>query len=269
MRRGFDVVTQVLAFFVISVVPWPAIAQSATPSLAEQLQAQYNFVKTGADANGPTIIEPGTVLVVQKAGIVAVQPTSLAMCPAKYQDGTLKAPNGFCLAMVKSVSRYFNVGEKVYPSKLEVNVPKEKISLQLLDCDSCNGVNPPTYYKSEITFQFEKGYLEKASVPKVQDVMAQVLTIDDTPQGQGPQDQQNQQDQQGQQGQQGQDGQADQGPPQQEQPEPPAIEIGQTIDQVVAAFGKPDKIVNLGAKKIYIYKDLKVTFLNGKVSDVK
>jgi hypothetical protein len=265
MRRGFDFATHLLALLVINVVPWPVIAQNAPPSLAEQLQAQYNFVKTGADANGITIIEPGTVLVVQKAGILAVQPTSLAMCPAKYQDGNLKGPNGFCLAMVKAVSRYFNVGEKVYPTKLDVNVPKEKISLQLLDCDACNGVDPPTYYKSEITFQFEKGYLEKASVPQVQDVMAQVLTIDDSPQGQGQQDQQDQQ------GQQGQDAQADQGPPQGDAApaEPPTIEMGQTIDQVVGAWGKPDKIVNLGAKKIYIYKDLKVTFVNGKVTDVK
>jgi len=29
------------------------------------------------------------------------------------------------------------------------------------------------------------------------------------------------------------------------------------------------KIVNLGAKKIYVYKDMKVTFKDGKVSDVQ
>jgi hypothetical protein len=38
---------------------------------------------------------------------------------------------------------------------------------------------------------------------------------------------------------------------------------------VIAAFGQPDKIVNLGAKKLYIYKDMKVTFVGGKVSDVQ
>jgi hypothetical protein len=42
-----------------------------------------------------------------------------------------------------------------------------------------------------------------------------------------------------------------------------------TPEQVEAAMGKPEKIVNLGAKKLYVYKDLKVTFLNGKVSDVQ
>jgi len=34
-------------------------------------------------------------------------------------------------------------------------------------------------------------------------------------------------------------------------------------------MGKPEKIVNLGAKQIYVYKDLKITFIKGKVSDVE
>jgi hypothetical protein len=38
---------------------------------------------------------------------------------------------------------------------------------------------------------------------------------------------------------------------------------------VVAILGQPDKMVNLGSKQIYVYKDLKITFLNGKVSDVQ
>ena len=42
-----------------------------------------------------------------------------------------------------------------------------------------------------------------------------------------------------------------------------------TIDQVQQALGAPLKTVNLGAKQIYVYKDLKITFLNGKVSDVQ
>ena len=51
--------------------------------------------------------------------------------------------------------------------------------------------------------------------------------------------------------------------------EPQSIEKGMTPDQVEAAMGQPDKKVNLGSKQIYVYKDLKVTFLNGKVSDVQ
>lgn len=48
------------------------------------------------------------------------------------------------------------------------------------------------------------------------------------------------------------------------------IEKGQTPDQVQAVLGKPDKIINLGEKMIYVYKDMaKVTFMDGKVSDVQ
>jgi hypothetical protein len=50
---------------------------------------------------------------------------------------------------------------------------------------------------------------------------------------------------------------------------PPTIALGQTADQVTAAMGQPTRIVDLGAKKIYAYPDMKVTFMNGKVSDVQ
>jgi hypothetical protein len=51
---------------------------------------------------------------------------------------------------------------------------------------------------------------------------------------------------------------------------PPAeISLGQTIDQVTASLGQPKNIVDLGAKKIYVYKYMKVTFTGGKVTDVQ
>jgi hypothetical protein len=50
---------------------------------------------------------------------------------------------------------------------------------------------------------------------------------------------------------------------------PPPIALGQTTDQVVSAIGQPTRIVDLGAKKIYSYPDMKITFMNGKVSDVQ
>ena len=61
---------------------------------------------------------------------------------------------------------------------------------------------------------------------------------------------------------------APQGPPPAQEP-PKSIQLGQTIDQVKAILGQPEKTVNLGAKQIFVYKDLKVTFLDGKVSDVQ
>jgi hypothetical protein len=50
---------------------------------------------------------------------------------------------------------------------------------------------------------------------------------------------------------------------------PPTIAVGQTKEQVTAAFGQPVKAAKIGAKDIFYYKDMKVTFMNGKVSNVE
>ena len=52
-------------------------------------------------------------------------------------------------------------------------------------------------------------------------------------------------------------------------PAPKTIALKQTKDLVVANFGAPTKIVNLGTKEIYYYPDMKVTFVNNKVTDIQ
>jgi len=240
-----------------------SIVSAQTPvSLQEQLAAQYKVARMGSDSGGEAVVEPGTLLAVQKGGVLSVPWKAMVLCPAKYQDNSLHPSAGFCAGMVKTVSKYYQKGDKVYPLKIEVSLDKAKITFSVVACDSCNNVNPPTSMKGEVVFQFAKGYLEKASVGEVEDAIGQVFAISsDDQQGQGGDNngQQNQQ-QSAQQGQQQQ---------QEQQAEPQTIQLGMTTDQVQAALGKPDKIVNLGTKQIWVYKDLKVTFVNGKVSDVQ
>jgi len=50
---------------------------------------------------------------------------------------------------------------------------------------------------------------------------------------------------------------------------PVSVDMGQTTDQVEAALGQPQRKATVGAKTIYFYKDMKVTFTGGKVSDVQ
>jgi len=50
---------------------------------------------------------------------------------------------------------------------------------------------------------------------------------------------------------------------------PASVELGQTTDQVQAALGAPTRVANLGPKVIYYYSGMKVTFKDGKVSDVQ
>jgi len=50
---------------------------------------------------------------------------------------------------------------------------------------------------------------------------------------------------------------------------PQTLGLGMTIDQVVAILGQPPKMATAGTKQIYSYKDLKVTFVDGKVTDIQ
>jgi hypothetical protein len=47
------------------------------------------------------------------------------------------------------------------------------------------------------------------------------------------------------------------------------VRLGMSPDEVMQSLGNPDKVVDLGAKQVFIYKDMKAIFIDGKVSDVQ
>lgn len=246
-----------------AIILFTNIASGQAVSLQEQLNAQYQLAKVSADSSGYGVVNPGTLLAIQQKGVLAVPWKALALCPAKYQDNNFHASVGFCAGMLKDVSRYFQMGDKVYPIKIDVNLNKAKISFTVVSCDSCNGIDPPTSMKGEVQFQFAKGYLEKAGVGDIEDLIGKVFLIsNDDQQGEGDQGQQQQQ-------QASAPPRRQQAPPQQQQSEPQTVQLGMTTDQVLGVLGQPSKIFNLGAKQIYVYNDVKVTFQNGRVADVQ
>jgi hypothetical protein len=249
------------AFF--AAISFAAPTTKAQGTLADQLKSQYKLAKVGVDAGGWSVTQPGTVLVIQKGGILGVPPAYGAIATATFKDGDLHAPNAFTVAMFKQVSRFLTVGEKVYISKMDIQTKSDKIGFFLIECDACNNVQQPATFKAILVFQFPKGYLETADPSQVLDVISQVLAPDSgaPDSGSGGQQQTQQQQQQSPQA----TASVDTVPP----PATATIQLGQTIDQVKAALGQPEKIVDLGKKQIYVYKDLKITFMDGKVSDVQ
>jgi hypothetical protein len=281
MWQKIESAVLVVMFIVVGISPCLVVAQGVP--LEDQLKAQYTLVKMGADTSGTAVVEQGTILAIKKGGILSVPYGDASLAATRYQDGVVHSPNnvvmkGLGFGMGKlgrtQTTRLMQVGEKVYPSKIIVNLPKDQVLIGVIACDSCNNTSPTTFYKADVVFQFAKGSLATTSPSQVEDTIAGLLNIDDSAggdqgggqQGGGQQGGGNGNDQQANnQGGGGGQGQQQQGPP----PEPQQIEKGQTPDQVKAAIGTPDKIVNLGTKQIYVYKDIKVTFLNGKVSDVQ
>jgi hypothetical protein len=250
-----------------------ANAQGGADSLENQLAVKYKVAKIGQDSSGISVTDPGTVLVIKKGGILSVTSSNMVVIPSYVKDGQVHSANGNAMAGVskllkwKNVSdptgsttaetKFLTIGEKVYVSKIEVNRKDSKVSMAIIECDSCNSVQDASQRKAQVVFQFPKDYLAGADGGQISDVISQVLEI---------------QPEEAAQPEQGQD--AQQGQQQAQQPEapaqpPPTIQLGQSIDEVKGLLGEPTKVVNLGVKQIYIYKDMKVVFLRGKVADVQ
>jgi hypothetical protein len=161
-----------------------ACGQAAT--LQDQLLKRYKLAKMGSDTSGYSVVEEGTVLAIQKGGILAVPYSDSSDFKTKYQDGTIKAPSGLALIGRKAMMGHFGKeqtthlfakGDKVYPTKIDVNLKKDIVTMGIVACDKCNKTDPPTYNKAEVVFVFPKGSLVNAKMPSVQKVIAQLFTI--------------------------------------------------------------------------------------------
>ena len=275
MSQRLKTVIPGLALVLTVLVAWP-VAQAQAPTLAEQLAAQYKVTKMGADTGGAAVVDAGTLLAIQKGGILGVPYTDKAVLTTKYEGGAVHSPNALMVQGKKSLlghfsqtaaqgqtTHFFAKDDKVYATKVDVNLDKDQVAMSIVACDTCNKTDPPTYNKALVVFQFPKGTLAKAGAGEVEDTIGQLLAVsDDTQQGQGDQQGGGQDQGKGQ-------GQGQQAQQQEQQSEPQTIQMGMTTDQVTAAMGKPEKMVNLGPKQLYIYKDMKITFINGKVVDVQ
>jgi hypothetical protein len=260
--------------FLASAVPAAVVygQSGGADSLESQLGSKYKVARLGTDSSGLSVTDPGTVLVVKKGGILSVASSNMVVVPSYVKDGQVKTANNSAMQGVnkllkwKNVSdptgaastdtKFLTVGEKVYVSKIDVNRKDSKVSMAIIECDSCNQVKDASQRKAQVVFQFPKDYLNGADGGQVSDIITQVLEVEaaDAAADQS----------------QGQDAQGQQAAQPEAAAQPPAtIQMGQSLEEVQAALGNPTKIVNLGPKQIYVYKDLKVTFIRGKVVDVQ
>jgi hypothetical protein len=280
----------------VSTMILAGLAMAQAPTIQEQLAAQYKVAKMGSDSSGYQIVEEGTLLAVQKGGILGLPYKATIWPSATYANGTIKASAAQSLTTGKAndiktklcglthkcpqqpdsttsetSTKLFKIGDKVYATKIDVKADKDQVVLSIVACDSCNKTDPTTFNKANVVFQFQSGSLAKASAGDVEDTIGQVLSISDS-QDQSSDNNSNNNDQQQGNQQQGQQQQAQGGQQQQQQQqEPQTVQVGMTPDQVVAALGKPDQQFNVGPKQIYVYKtaSVKVTFFGGKVVDVQ
>ena len=172
---------------VLAAILFPmSLASGQKATLQDELLKTYKLVKMGSDTSGYSVVEEGTVLAIQKGGILAVPYSDSSDFKTKYQNGTMKAPSGLALVGRKAImgkfgkeqtTHLFAKGDKVYPSKDRRESEKGQRHNGIVACDKCNKTDPPTYNKAEVVFVFPKGSLVNATAPSVQKVIAQVFTV--------------------------------------------------------------------------------------------
>jgi hypothetical protein len=179
MKRKSQIPFSVLGLFVVVVFAATVRAQEASPpSLSEQLEAQYTPAKTAANSEQLAVTQPGTVLVIEQPGILAVPPGRSIMPPASYKDGKLNPPGSVAGAMAGKDTRQLVVGEKVYVTRIDVDLNRDRVKFQIIECDACNGSVPPSSYKAEVVFVFPTLALASMAVPDVEDTIAKVFALD-------------------------------------------------------------------------------------------
>lgn len=257
---GFVVLTGSLAISLLAG-PQAQTSKAAKSNASQQLQSQFELAKF----SGFELRQAGSVLLVHKYGIGALPGSGVAVLAnsfgSNYKDGRIRHDkvSDFLQGRAEGL-RNLTVGEGVY--LLKIQVTDSSVILYVQACGACDPAAPHPYpVRATVTFPFGKGFLDNTPIEQIQQTIAEVFVVANYNSGtQTPQPPP---------------------PPGNETSAPPAnspvdparepvrIELGQTIDQVQAILGKPEKMVDLGSKKIYVYKDLKITFLDGVVSDVQ
>ena len=259
MRTMALAVALIAGFSTASVLA--AQDQAGKANIERGLQANYMPTKLAGVGDRLRFTQLGTVLVIQLDGMGASPVTEFTF-GNNYKDGRIKRSLAGSLIHQAENVRDLRAGDRVYLLKTEVKDTGVVFNVQT--CDSCDG-SPADLaqmpFRAALTFQYPKGYWNNTSYAQIQQAIGEVFAFangPDTstqpnPEPVAPSGAQV----------------AQQPPPPPPQQEPVKIGLGQTADQVVAGLGQPDKVVDLGSKKIYIYKDLKITFVDGRVSDVQ
>jgi hypothetical protein len=254
-------------------VPSAKADKTASGGVVSALQQKYQITETSTDSE--QITKDGTTMVMKTAGIYSF-PSSTYMKPDnKVIDGKIKSPSFFVKATWEKMGAHvLQNGDKVYITKMgSKSEGGDTLTFTLLSADSHDtAAGAQKKFLANVSFVFKKGYLDETPPDQVEQVIESVLAPD-TGDDKGDNAK-------------GGDNAATQqaakpaapapAPAPAPPPPPPApaaapatITIGESSTEVLQAMGMPLQMIDLGVKKTYVYKNMKIIFKNDKVADVQ
>ena len=237
---------------------------------------EKKYVVTEVSADHDQITKDGTTMSLKCAGVYSMPTNEMLTTPPDnaVAEGKIKSPNMMVKYTLEKLGAHvLQTGEKVYITKIEDKTDSkgDVLKFSLLTANSLDvaGQSTQKKFSATVSFHFKKGYLDEAPPEDVEQVIEAVMAPDSgsdlAQSGSGGASAQSQQP----------------SPPRQAvvppPPPPPAapagppptITIGESSTQVLQAMGMPQQMIDLGKKKTYVYKNMKVIFLDDKVSDVE
>lgn len=181
--------------------------------------------------NRGLVTSTGSVFAVQVDGLAAGTASRAVPFINRVENGSINRSNAFLSGGAKSLAP----GERVFMTELDVKEDRIRIGVLTADTSATQsgGRTRQTRYRATIDFMFERSLLASMDLATARRAIEGILQ----PQGAAGQTR--------------------------------TVELGQTLEQVEAMFGKPLTVVKLADKVIHTYKDIKITFVDGRVADVQ
>jgi hypothetical protein len=237
---------------------------------------EKKYVVTEVSADHTQITKDGTMMSLKCAGVYSLPTNEMLTTPPDnaVADGKIKPPNMMVkYTLEKFGAHVLQTGEKVYITKIEDKTDSKgdvlKFSILTVESLDVTGQAAKKKFSASVSFRFKKGYLDETPPEELEQAIEAVIAPDSgTDQAQGG------------------GGAPAQPPPRPSPPPqavappppppaaapagpPPTITIGESSTQVLQAMGMPQQMIDLGKKKTFIYKNMKVIFVDDKVSDVQ
>jgi len=268
----------------------------ASSGVVDAIEKKYVVTSLSTDHNQVT--KDGTTMALKCAGIYSLPAGMMAVSAppdTTVMDGKIKPLNVFAKGMLEKFGAHvLQTGDKVYITRIESkDDPKNdvvKFTISSVDSFDVTGQSSQQKFVAAVSFKFKKGYLNEASPDDVEQAIEAVMAPDTgTDEAQGGNNQNGGGPPQRSTGQpplqaSGAAPSNAAGPAPQNAPGPapsqataplapagpaPTITLGESSTQVLQAMGMPLQMIDLGKKKTYVYKNMKIVFVDDKVSDVQ
>ncbi len=180
----------------------------------------------------PSIVESeGTILVVQKPGILGGLGSYGVIRVCTVRNGALTR----AYQTADDGQYLFKVGDRVYIEKIDVD--DNAIAFRLWTAEPVErvvrGSTMSERFTVQVKFEFDRGLLATLDSTSLQRTIGDFLKLEE------------------------------------DTKRPKTLTLGQSVAEVEAILGKPTTVIDLGARKTYVYPNMRVIFTDGKVSDVQ